>query len=163
MKEYFGTLLCVACVCGIAEMLAPNGKNGNIKKQIKFICALTVVCVIALPIGDLLEKLKSESLDLSFIYDRETIESEYESVFIDYVEEYNAITLSESLKSELCKKFDISYDDIDVVAVLITDQEECKIDTVTVYIRKKAIAKDPHLIIDYIKLRTDIECEIIYK
>ena len=163
MREYFGTLLCVACICGVAEMLAPNGNRGGLKRQVRFICALTIVCVVAAPIGNLLVELKNQGVGDGFIFGSDTKESEYERVFLEYVEEQNATSIANRLKSELCERFDISCESIDVTVVLTAENDTCTIKSITVFVGLGAITKDPHMIIEYVKERTNVECEIIYK
>ena len=162
MREYFGTLLCVACVCGVAEMLAPNGNRGGLKRQVRFICALTIVCVVAAPIGNLLVELKNQGVGNGFIFDSNKNESEYESAFLEYVEGQNTAALEICLKSELCERFDIAFDSLDVIVELALENDVCTIHDITVCLKLDAIAKDPHSIIEYVRSRTNIECEIIY-
>lgn len=163
MKEYFGTLLCVACVCGIAEMLSPRGKNDGLRSHVKFICALSIVCVVAAPIGSILNMIREGGF-VNYPFDDGYIkESQYQSVFREYVEAQNASVLSDHLESELCQKFEISSEDIEVSVRLLSEDDVYGIESITVFIGVKAIAKDPHLIIEYVRSKTNVECEIIYK
>jgi hypothetical protein len=163
MREYFGTLLCVAAVCGFAESLAPEGKDGGLSKQIKLICALCVLSVIVLPITNLLGDLRDGKLDELLSFDAANAVFEYEEVFEEYIKEQNELGLSEGLESFICDEFLIDDDDIYVDADIVTENEKYRIGGVRVYISGKAIAKDPKKIIECVEKKTSSECEIIYK
>lgn len=162
MREYLITLLCIGSICGLAEMLAPSGKNGGLAKHLKLVCALSVLCVVAAPIGAFLGELKQGKVDIFGDLDLDVTEQEYKETFIGYLEEYNADTISLALKDRICVEFDIKKEDIDVRTQLITEDEKCTIENITVALGVGAISKDPYAIAEFVENVVGCDCVIIY-
>ena len=163
MREYIATLLCVGCVCGIAQMLSPLGKGGGIKRQMRLVSSLCLLCVVASPIGNILDLIKNEDISWFDSFDIKESEEKYEESFIEYVEEYNADLVSGHIRDDICERFEIEVSDISARVSLSYVDNKCTIGSITVYIGKRAIDKNPHYIREYIKQRYGVECEIIYK
>lgn len=163
MKEYIGTILCVAALCGIVRILSPDGKGGGLSAQMRFISSLCVLCVVAAPIMPFIKTLEKISIFDMITQGVENDESYYQSVFEEYVAGENEAYISDKLSEMICKEFDILPQNIEVAIALDVGEDECKVSSTVVYISGKAITKDPHKIIEYVEEKTGSKCEIIYK
>ena len=162
MKGYIASLLCVACVCGICEMIAPSGKGGG-SRYIRFVCTLVALSVIAAPIAGFVTELKNGDLDfLPIDANKDELESEYRDIFYKYISDQSSDGAADLLEGEICEKFDIDPDDIEVIMHISFFDDECTIDGITVSIMGKAVLKDPHAISDFVLEMSNIKCEIIY-
>ncbi len=163
MKEYLITLLCVGCICGLAEAIAPRGKGDGSSKHIKLICSLCVLAVVAAPIGELVSELRKGELDIFGGYEIGELEDKYREDFLETLKTYNSDSVSDSLKKNVCDIFEIGEEDVDIKCALVIEDEKCTIDAVTVFLGMGAVHKDPHKICSYVEDITKTKCEIIYK
>ena len=153
MKEYLLTLMGVSLLNGIVGVLSPEGA---MKKYVRLVGALCLICVIAQPIFSLLsgngwrmDRLwKGVSSEESASY-----EVLYEEMILSGSEQYAQARLT----GEIAKKFDLS-DDSFSVTVRGGEQEA----TVTVVLRDAAIFVDPKEIIAYMQESYGCACTVIY-
>lgn len=163
MMEYIAVLLCVASICGIAGVLAPEGKRGGISRHMNLVCSLVALCVIAAPFVDLIGEIRDNGIDLGFIGERgENYAEVYRDTFNEYLLEYNAENVSVLLKDMLCSEFEIKVDDMEVWVQLLREEGECLVESVMVGVKGEAISKDPHSIVEYVYNLFACECEIVY-
>ena len=161
MKEYIAMLLCVGGLGGVFEMLCQS--NGDMKRYVRLLCSLCVLCVIAAPIGSVLENIRNGEILGMQKDDLILSEEEYEETFYEYLLYCNSAAVSEYLEEELRKTFDLDSDDLEIYTELFGNGEENAISRLTVYINDPALDVDPRKLKNTLYSLTKIECEIIYK
>ena len=162
MKEYILTLVGVAVICGVVEMMSLS--EGEIKNYLKLIGALCVLCVAISPIGTLLSTIRDGGMKEIFDKsEREVLKEQYAEVYLDSLGEEISEDIEERVEILLCERFDIDENDIDVAVFLDTAENDVKVSECRVILYPKAISKDPHKISDYIYDLLECECEIIYE
>ena len=162
MKEYIITLISVSIFCGLIEMMSLS--EGGLKKHIRLIASLCVLCVAVAPMGDLINVIKNYDVEeRTDIFEGEDTENKYYDIYVSNLGEHTAESIEENTKRLLGDEFDMEHDAFDVIVLLDLSDEKFAVEKVSVVLYPKAIFKDPHKISEYISNLLKCECEIIYK
>jgi hypothetical protein len=162
MKEYIITLISVSIFCGLIEMMSLS--EGGLKKHIRLIASLCVLCVAVAPMGDLINVIKNYDVEeKTDIFEGEDAENKYYDIYVSNLGEHTAESIEENTKRLLGDEFDMEHDAFDVIVLLDLSDEKFAVEKVSVVLYPKAIFKDPHKISEYISNLLKCECEIIYK
>ncbi|MBR2293193.1 MAG: stage III sporulation protein AF [Clostridia bacterium] len=153
MKEYLLTLMGVALLNGIVGMLSPEG---GLKKYVRLVGALCLICAIAQPIFSFLSETDWRLDGLWQGEDTDTSES-YEALYEDMLLSGSERYAAERLKGEIARKFNLGEDSFEVT---VRGGEEKA--SVTVTLRDAAIFADPKEIISYIQESYGCDCTVIY-
>ena len=158
MKEYFITL------CGVMILSTAVGTacaEGNIKKYVRLLCSLCLVCALISPILSLGEE---GEFDLSSLWEDLTKGED-----VDYDEIYhqalidNEVTYAEELlKNKLSEEFDLEPSSLDVEIDIVSKNGTNQPELIRIVLRDNAIFADPQKLIQYINTTQKCECVIIY-
>ena len=163
MKDYIITLICVSVFSGIIEILSPDSAGDSLRKQIRLITSLCVLCVAISPIAGVISGISGAEFDfLSDYTDREELESKYEEIFKNNLGEHTAESVASESAQMLCESLGIDTDDLEVHLSLVDLEGELTARDVTVTLYRSAVATDPRIISDYIEELLGCKCEIIY-
>lgn len=163
MKDYIITLIGVSIVCGIVYILAPNGSGDGIKKHVKLVSSLCVLCIMIAPIGSFIEKLKSSEFNVLGEYTRsDESENEYDKIYNDMISVYSAEQISQKSEEVLQERFSLKEEDIKVMIYFSEEESEIYISKAAVILYTGAVGKDPREISDCVRELLKCECEIIY-
>lgn len=158
MKSYFITLMAVALLNGMIGMISPEG---NVKKYIRLLGGLCLLCAMAQPIVSILsggDFSVEEWLDLPEM--QETV---------DYDEIYNHALVSggeknaeTAIKNRILSRFELPSDSMDIEVNFVTNKDELSLGDVRVTLRDQAIFADPREIISYVNESWNCPCTVIY-
>lgn len=163
MKNYIITLIVVSAFSGIVHILAPESSGDQLRKQIKLVTSLCVLCIAIVPLTGLLRELDGANFDfLSKYTDREELEGRYEDIFKDNLGAYTAQSVANGSEKLLGERFGLDGGDISVRVSVSELEGELFVDRVIVVLHRGALMTDPREIADYIENLLDCECEIIY-
>ena len=160
MKTYILSLISVAIISGIIEILTPSGVSDGIKKHVRLLLAICVLCVVVNPVGAFLEELSSVGYG---IFDKEGNDSEkedYLGVFEENLAHHSAHAISLGVEKMICKKFSLEGEDIEVYVTL---SGEDSVDKAAVILSGLAVTQDPREIKGYVSSLIGAEVEIIYE
>lgn len=157
MSEYIYSTVCLAVAVGIVLLIAPDGARQGLKKHIKLIGSLCLICVLIKPTTELLEaidRLTSEGFSGIFESESESeIYDKYENIYQDYLSGTYGKNIGEAVKDGLLKRFGIAKDECRV----ISEFEEADSDAVsepkkiTVVLSGNAKFKEPNAIKAFIE------------
>lgn len=161
MKKYVVGVIFISLVSSIFEILAPEGKGGDMKKYVKLIASLCVVCFTVVPIYDLLCELDDGSSELSWsFFDGEGEREKYEEIYNLNFSEMTTELLEKECCALIMSEFGVNDGDIDVK---ITVGEDMKLETVVLVIYPSAVSKDPVPMAKVLSEKLKSECRIIYE
>lgn len=157
MKEYLFSLFEVCLLSGIVSSLSPDG---SVKKYIRFICSLLVICAMVIPIFS----ANISEFGFEGVFDLSGDEQEdYGEIYNYYWEAYDTQRAEEALAEGLCTRFSLPTEALRVQLCTEGSGEQRRIISARVYITSaSALATDPSLIREYIASVAACECEIVY-
>ena len=151
------TLISVAILNGVLGMLSPEG---DLKKYIKLLGSLCLVCAVASPVFN---AIRSDDGGLDGLFpDMGEHESNYEELFGEALAKGAEEALERSLKDKAVKDLDLDGGDIDIDVVLERNDGGYRVDAVTAYIHSGGIFADPREINNIVNQMCDCSCTIIY-
>ena len=163
MRDYILTLSCISVFCGIIHILSPAGDGGGIKRNIRLITSLCVLCVALFPIGDFLIRLGEYEMDFWDEDFSAALEVEYEEEFLSAMLEYSDETVAELSAKMLLEKFDMQDGDISVVVFSCVENDNIKILRADIEIHPGGISQPPDPLKESLEELLGCECRIIYK
>ena len=163
MKDYIITLACISVFCGIVQILSPSGDGDGIKKNVRLISALCVLCVAAFPIGDFLIQLRDAELDISDYITKEELDAEYEKLFYEAMVDFSNESVAQRCKKILMSEFDMQEDELDIILFSCVENDNIKIQRADIVIYFGGITQKPEPLRDTIESLLGCECRIIYK
>ena len=154
MREYLLTLMSVALLGGIVGMISPEG---DIKKYVRLIGALCLLCAISRPIAT---SIYDGSLDMDGLLENgaEHESVNYEQIYENMLSEGGKSYAKEVIKGYIAKDLELEESTFDIE---ITSDSE-GVESVTVYLRDEAIFADPKKIAEYVNDKFGCACVVVY-
>ena len=162
MNGYIYSIVCIAAAGGIVSIISPSS---GIKKHLKLVCALCLLCVMIAPISNFISGMRDffES-DSSEFFGTSDIESElrdkYESIYDKYLEGGYGDSVGEAVKAILYEEKGVAKENCRV-SVQFADndgdgaREPSKI---TVILSGKDVFRDPEDIKELVSEIFECEC-----
>ena len=150
----------MAAMGGIVLAASPEGVKSGIKKHMRLICSLCILCVMISPLTELIPGIKDIGEGLEGAGDSGGLQGFYESIYEQSSGDGIAEAVGSAVKSQLCESFSIPQSEIRVGVELGDDdgdgfREPTKI---TVILSGMAIFNDPRPIEKLIRERFGCEC-----
>ena len=162
MRDYIITLLGVSIICGIIQILAPEGNGDGIKKHVKLISVLCVLCVAISPLGGVIEIFSSLDINISGeLFGKQDL-TEYNDIYLNTLEIYNAESVSDTCEGLVCERFGIERKSFDISVSLTVCEESFSVNKAVLLIHSKGLMEDPEKIAEYLSSMLECKCEIIY-
>ena len=113
MKGYILAIISVSVLCGVTDMLCPEGVRNGFKKALGFITALLMICVLANPVISCFEAIKGKDL-LSGFEERaeEYSEEKYKQAWVKAIENMTTEETENHIIHLVSEEFDISEKDL---------------------------------------------------
>lgn len=159
MKEYLLILLGVSLLSGIVSILAPDGK---LKRYIRLLTGLVVLCVLIRPALSLLKSAGDGIFDTGEAGREESV-SAYDDIYNNNLKEAGEREVAKRLKDKIIKEFDVGEESIDVKAEFVSENDRYRVSTVWLTIRKGAVSTDPRKLVEYVENLLDCQCVIVYE
>ena len=157
MTGFVITLISVALLNGALSMLAPEGE---MRKYVKLLGSLCLVCAIASPI---FSAIKAEGGGLDGLFpDIPENESRYEDVYGEALAKGAEETLEKILKERAISDLNIKEGEIDFDISLERVDGEYRVCSAYAYIRDGGIFVDPRSVNDMVNELCGCACNIIY-
>ena len=160
MRTYIFSVVCVAALGGCVITLAPEGIRSGIKKHIKLISSLCLLCVMISPMSELLTSLGEIGDSVASDDDREELQSMYESIYNGEMDKENGEGIGAAVKEKLYERFDIPGGESRVeVSFRDLDGDGFREPTrITVILSGGSVFRDPRKIEDYLSELFGAEC-----
>ena len=161
MNGYIYSVVCIAAACGIT--LALTGER--IKKHVKLVCSLCLLCVMINPVFSLINGLKEIfDEDISGIVgedgEKNELRENYESIFDSYLEGGYGNNVGQAVKDCLYEKYGIPKEECRVM-VEFTDKNSDGVrepSRITVVLSKGSVFRDPSEIKSFIEGLFECAC-----
>lgn len=154
----------MAAVGGVVLIASPEGMRSGIKKHMRLICSLCMLCVMIAPVGELVSALRDIGDRVKEPEGDGSLESIYESIYEENAESGYSMGIGETVKKLLNESFSVPEEECRVgVEFKDSDgdgfREPCKI---TVVLSGGSIFKNSRAIEDFISksFRCDCVCAI---
>ena len=156
---YALTLIGVAIVSGIVNLLAPDG---DVKRYVRLATALCLLCAVANPTVQFLRNnglgVWLEELAILGEEEKENYDEIYNNSLIAAGEEQAGIIIKNNILSD----FSLEDDSIDVLVTFELKNDEPKIKELRLLLRDSAVFADPRELISYVEERYGCTCVIVY-
>ena len=163
MKEYMASIIWVSIIAGIAEISAPS--LGSMKKYVKLIGALCVVCVLVMPLVNFTGKsdkiFNTIKDELKSDINNEEINKKYQEILYSYLNDYSENEFKEQINSILKDKFNIPYEEANITLFSVKKENGIYPDKIRIILSGKSIFKNPYNIEDYFENLIGCKCEVL--
>ncbi len=163
MKEFILTLVGACLFCGLAEILSPDGNSGEIKKHIRLISSLCVLCIMAAPAVSFARQLREYNInDIIFVFDGDEYENKYDEICNESITAYTAQELEGRCGELISEKLGLSSESFDITVDADCAGESITVSSASVTLYPEAITQNPREISSLVENLLGCECEIIY-
>ena len=125
IKSYITTLIVVSVTAGIVNIIAPDG---NMKKHIKYLIALSVVIILLLPFNDLIYTLPKILNSYEINYESTTVMQTTEEIILGH----SIDKIKSDITEMISNRFKITVNDVEII-YNADDYENVTIDKIIVY------------------------------
>ena len=119
LREYVFSIVCFSSAAGIALILVPEGTRQGLKKHLKLLSVLCLICLLINPMAELIQTLSSLDVeDLSGIFDTDSegeLYDKYDEIYQSYLDGGYGENIGEAVKDVLHGRFDIKKDNCRVL------------------------------------------------
>lgn len=119
MREYVYSIVSLSSAVGVILMLAPDGVRQGLKKHIKFISALCLVCVLINPVSEFLytfdDLLHSDHLEFIGGVNEGELYEKYDEIYQSYLEGSYGENIGGAVKDALSEKYGIKKENCRVL------------------------------------------------
>ena len=159
MKEYLMTLMSVSLLNGIIHMISPEG---DIKKYVRLLGALCLLCAIAVPI---FAALSEGGPDLSFLSEigQEAEQQNYDEIYQNTLIQSGEAEAAKVMKNRMIQELSMKNETFDVSVEFVSKNDDIVLGNVTVLLRDSAIFTDPRQVIDWVNEVYQCPCIIVYE
>ena len=162
MREYIITLLGTVIISSLATMLAPESEKG-IVSYVKLAASLCVLCVAISPFSAFFTRISDIGLEFNFL-GNDSSPKNFEEIYEKSLQEANAATVADALKTMLCREFDIEEEKMEVYLELYKNENNYlpKSATIVLLRGEGTFMTDPHKLIEYVNEALGCRCEVVY-
>ena len=156
MSSFIITLMAVSLFNAVVGMISPEG---DIKKYVRYLGALCLLCVMIVPVYSALVEDKGDIGGLIFGHDGME-EIDYGKIYEENLASGSIGIAEDALKAQIVKKFDIPSDSFEVK--ISVSQGGGDISGVEVFLHTSAIFADPRDIAAFVNEVLGCTCTVIY-
>ena len=162
MREYVYSIVSFSSAAGLLLILLPSGTRHGLKKHVKLICALCLVCILIDPLSDLIGSIDELfSGDLSIYEDNGgELYERYEQIYQSYLDGSYGDNIGQVVKDALFEKFDIKRENCRVLTEFYDNNGDGVREPkrITVVLSGEDKFRDPETVKEF--LSSVFECEI---
>lgn len=113
MNEYIYSIVCLSTAVGMVSVLCPEESRQGIKKYVRLIGAVCLLCALIKPVSELLDAIKKFDADelSNMIQPEGEVYDKYESIYQNYLDGHYGNNIGQAVKDCLFEKFDINNED----------------------------------------------------
>ena len=161
MKGYIFSLLGAAIIAGIAEVVVPAGEGGGLKKQIRAVSSLIILCVIIAPAGKRIDFDFDSIADAIFgDFEEGGDYQKYEDIMKDGLTAAGLKNIESGLAVLLSDRFGVPEGECEVRAFAEGGGDDAYLSKVVIELSGGSIFKNPYEIEDYVSELLDCECAV---
>lgn len=164
MKSYLLSVIVISVVKGICDIISPDLKS--IKKYIKVIGALCVLCVVISPLISIVNDIDDgvfDGMKNELLSDQEHSRGELNEILNNYLNEYSIDMLKKELHAILEEKFQIPSSESEIIISTTKSNEKIEISEMLILLSGRSIFKNPYEIENYISTLLSCNCSVALK
>ena len=136
------------------------GADGSVKKYIRLVCSLSVLCALVSP---LISLAKEGDFSPSDWWDSEKNEEiNYDEIYKESLKNHEIKTAETTFKQSVISELSIDPSDFDVLFHTVTKNGKEELSSVTVILRDKGVLADPKKITSFVNNELGCSCVILY-
>lgn len=160
MKQYLINILTLSLACGLLDMLTPAGEREGLRRGVRLLAGLCLLCVMIRPLTELSDAV--EGIDLGSWargLEREA-ETEYERLMEEKLTAVSQAQLREELLTMLSEQFDIGREDCTLTVEFDDAAQTLTVRRVWIALHGKAVLRDPRAIETAVEGVLGCECTV---
>ena len=160
MNAYLIRILTMSLLCGLIELLAPTGEREGLRRGVRLVTGLCLLCLMITPLW--------EVRDLIFSFDLGTrareAEQDSQEEYARLMEQKLTVVTREQLQSELYamleEQFDIAREDCALTVEWEEESDTPSVRQVWISLHGKAVLRDPRAIEAEVTAALDCPCTV---
>ena len=162
MTTYFLSLLTAMLVSALVGILAPGGENSGVKKHLRLLTALFLVCVLTAPLTEVIQRIRQWSEgELSLPGLEDVPSADYGEQMNDAMSSASKTYVTQMLTQTLESEFAVTSGEMECVILWDEDADGgITPRRVTVVLSGRAIWKDPAPIRQFVTALLECECVV---
>ena len=162
MKEYVYSIVCLAAAGGLACLLSPEGSGGGLKKHVKLISSVCLLCVLVSPLTGIMADLSDwlSGISAEEIVGSEELESSYEKSYFDNLRSIYGDDLEGAVCHFLKQELGIPEDECRAIVELGNEggEDAYAPRRITVVLSGRSILRDPSMVKRVVSKAFECEC-----
>lgn len=159
MKAYVLTLVGVAMVSGIVNLLAPDGE---IKRYVRLATAFCLICATANPMVAFLKNDGWESFVEGLSSLGEISDGNYDEIYKEHLISVGEERAENIIKNNIIEEFSLAEESFDVRVDFESKNGNSKIAELRILLRASAVFVDPRELISYVEEKYGCSAIIVY-
>ena len=165
MREYVVSVVSFSSALGLVLLIVPEGVRSGLKKHVRLIGALCLICLLITTVSELLDSFdKLLNGDLSGIVGRSAsneLYDKYEAIYNAYVNGSYGENIERAVKDILFERFSIKGDNCRVTVELLSNGDGVsEPGKITVILSREGILCDPEKIKGFVSEMFSCECAV---
>lgn len=158
MQTYWMTLIAVALLNGVAELLT---SAGNLQKYVRLAGAFCLLCALVAPIGAWLSSGVSDDVDRLFS-SMETETVDYDEIYCASIRDGSERSAEIFIQQRLIEEFHLSSDALEVQVQTVSKNDKLELEQVTLILKDRTMPVDPRALISYVNETWNCACTAVY-
>ena len=119
MREYVLSIVCFSIAAGVAMIISPEGTRGGLKKHMRLISSLCIVCILINPLAEVIDTIGAFDADEINGFFGADVEGElyekYEEIYHNYLDGGYGENIGAAVKDSLYERFGIERENCRVL------------------------------------------------
>lgn len=160
MQQYLIQILTVSLLCGLIEHLTPAGEREGLRRAVRLLTALCLLCLMIAPLRRVRDFFTSFDLG-AWAWELESgAQEEYERLMEEKLTAVTREQLRKELLTMLSEQFDIGADDCTLTLEFDETAETTTVRQVWISLHGKAVLRDPRAIEAAVEDALGCECTV---
>ena len=160
MKQYLINILTLSLACGLLDMLTPAGEREGLRRGVRLLAGLCLLCVMVRPLNDLRDAISSFDLGAWARGMEREAETEYERLMEQKLTAVSREQLRGELLTMLEEQFGIGRDDCTLTVEFDDAAQTLTVRRVWIALHGKAVLSDPRPIEAAVEGVLGCECTV---
>ncbi len=164
VREYVYGIVILSAAMSVIFALTPEGRGQGLKKHVRLISSICLLCVLIEPATELIDRLSAMGEDISgSISDSENgLYERYDSIYENYLDGKYGENIGQAVKDALYEKFGIKNENCRVSTEFhYSEKDSVKIPRkITAVLSGRAVYVDPIAVKDFISELFGCEAEV---
>lgn len=160
MNTYLLQILTLALLCGLLEMLVPAGERDGLRRSVRLLAGLCLLCLMLTPLREAREFFSFSDLHLWAEEMEKQTQQDYERLMTEKLTAVTAAQVEEEIYDMLCDRFDLSREMCKVTLAFDSGPERLAVRQVWVSLRGTAVLLDPRQIETAVTAVLDCPCTV---